>query len=212
MSWFAKPCNTIAVLLETQINWIQSIIESHLLLYSAPNIPFTQIYHNTQMQLRRLMYCSTEPKPGQASAGWNGSELGCFFVAVRNTGWWNQTYDLWVIKFLFFKNGLIVNLSSTLSYTSRAEYLEIKKCLEGNSKMVKFKCGFSVRVDLARVCSLTNSNLGKGKKRQSNHILWISPLPPPYPHRPKLIIFIVRNFFIHIREPPLALIHFYQKN
>ena len=26
--------------------------------------------------------------------------------------------------------------------------------------------------------------------------------PPPYPHRPKLIIFTLRNFFIHIRDPP----------
>ena len=60
---------TKAVLLETQINGLPGTIESHLLLYSAPNIPFTQIYHNTEMQLRRLMYCSTEPESSQASAG-----------------------------------------------------------------------------------------------------------------------------------------------
>ena len=33
------------------------------------------------------------------------------------------------------------------------------------------------------------------KKRQIIHILWISVLPPPpYPRRPKLIIFTIRNF------------------
>ena len=48
--------------------------------------------------------------------------------------------------------------------------------------------------------------LGKGskkKKRQIIHFLWISVLPPPpYPRRPWLIIFTLRNFFIHICCPP----------
>ena len=55
---------------------------------------------------------------------------------------------------------------------------------------------------------------GRVKKNTANypHFVDKRPTPPPYPHRPKLIIFTLRNFLTHIWGPPLPLSTFIEIN
>ena len=51
-------------------------------------------------------------------------------------------------------------------------------------------------------CSIPNTKGRVTKKANYPHFVDKRLTPPPYPHCPKLIIFTIRNFFIHIRGPP----------
>ena len=62
--------------------------------------------------------------------------------------------------------------------------------------------------------SFSKKKLGMGKKKLANYQHSVDKRlipPPPYPHWPKLIIFTLRVFLIHISCPPPALIYFYKK-